>query len=242
MRLPDFIGIGAHKCGTSWVWKQLTAHPQICGAKKEVAYWLGTPKPIESYVKWFQDCPRHKLVGEFSPAYLASPKVVTRILKTKMNPLFFAVLRNPVDRAFSEYRHDIYKNAIPKNLSFLQAFNQRWPKQFGPNQNLQDKGRYADYLKSWFEAFGKHRVKIFLYDDMLTDPLGFIQKIYNALGVWDGYEPPEYDEEVKKMYNYYYEDNPLKITAREKGRVKRYYKRSIKDLEVLLERDLSFWL
>jgi Sulfotransferase domain len=242
MRLPDFIGIGAHKCGTSWVWKQLTSHPEICGIKKEIAFWIGDIKPIEDYAKWFNDCPRNKLVGEFSPAYLASPSVVKRILKSGMNPLFFAVLRNPIDRAFSEYKHDTFKNAIPKHLTFLEAFNERWPRFFGPNQNLQDKGRYADYLKAWFDAFGRHRVKVFLYDDLVKEPLKFIQDMYSILGVWKNYQPPGYKKEVKKMYNYYYDLNPIKLTNKERNEVKRYYKSSIKSLEVLLERDLSFWL
>ena len=120
----DFIGVGAQKSGTSWIYACLYEHPEICAPIKEIHYFSrerNFKKGIEWYKNIFNTCKKGQLKGEFSTTYLYDGKTPDRIKKEFPNTKIIISLRNPVDRAFSHYRNEIKGGHIPKNTTFEEA-------------------------------------------------------------------------------------------------------------------------
>jgi len=208
---PDFIGVGVQKSGTTWVARRLAEHPQVFIGKKEISFFT---HHFHKGYRWYNALFAQKgdrIAGEISPNYFISPrhseprlehyphwslqswwKHLTRpfpsardeIKKTYPGIKVFAVFRNPVDRAWSQYwmwaerKERIGKKRVIVPFEKMFRDNGRW---------IQDYGRYGTWLKHWLEAFPDFGV--FLYDDLLADPAAFIRSIYRFLGVDEGFEP-----------------------------------------------------
>ena len=235
----SFIGIGVYKCGTTWTFNQLRAHPQICAPEKEMHFFDWDKYSLRQYKRVFDDCPMHKICGEWTPEYFTRPGVPERIKRLTPNVKLLTILRNPVDRAFSNWKSARYKNNIPKKLSFLQAFFKNHPVGGRPHSTLRKRGMYVKHLQRWFAVFPRKQIKVMLYDNLVADNLGFIQDIYKWLGVRSSFVPPKVDEKFCRDYNIKYEN--LKMTNTERRKVKNFYLPSIQNLENLLNLDLSKW-
>ena len=105
-RLPDFIGIGTPKAGTTWLCRLLNQHPNISiSTKKEIHYFSSEDnygKGIEWYLSNLNVSDKNKLIGEFSTKYLKNfQKVIPRIKSTyegKKLPKMICILRNPLEK------------------------------------------------------------------------------------------------------------------------------------------------
>jgi len=208
---PDFIGVGVQKSGTTWVARRLAEHPQILLGKKEISFF--THEFHRGY-GWYHALFAGKgarLAGEISPNYFISPRrdeprlehyprwslqswwkhlvrpfpsARDEIRKTYPGIKVFAVFRNPVDRAWSQYwmwaerRERVGKKRLVVPFERMFRDNGRW---------IQDYGRYGTWLKHWREAFPDFGV--FLYDDLVADPAAFIRSIYRFLGVEETFAP-----------------------------------------------------
>jgi hypothetical protein len=125
--MPNFLGIGATKAGTTSVAKILAAHPQISFPKdgsKEIHYF-DEKYSIKSKQWYFNLFQKNIAIGEWSPSYLFVPECRDRIYET-LGPdvKFIVALRNPVERAFSHYCHAI------NNWSKDQFQNKGYPKEY----------------------------------------------------------------------------------------------------------------
>jgi len=103
---PNFLGIGAAKAGTTTLARQLSGHPEISFSRKgkELHFFDEQPITPESVAHYFSLFPSNIAVGEFTPSYLFDPKCrdqIRDVLGTETR--FIAILRNPVDRAYSHY-------------------------------------------------------------------------------------------------------------------------------------------
>lgn len=112
----DFIGIGTARSGTTWLFNALGQHPKICLSEpKEVMYFnyyhvhpnsninKNHTKPPSWYRNHFRHCQKNKIKGEFSTSYLYDEKAPLLIKKYFPDVKLIACLRNPIDRAYSEY-------------------------------------------------------------------------------------------------------------------------------------------
>ena len=118
---PDFIIIGATKCGTTSLFSYLNNHPQVLAPhKKEINFFnhnfqLGTPWYLAHFpaIADFSDY----ITGEASPFYIYDTQVVERISKLFPNIKLIAMLRNPVERTISEYYHAVNHGLETRSLS-----------------------------------------------------------------------------------------------------------------------------
>ena len=114
--LVDFIGIGVQKSATTWMYSMLTSHPEIKGAKgglknKEVnffnrSYFLG----FDWYNNKFEF--GDHIVGEFSTLYFPECSVPERVYKYNPDIKLILIVRNPIDRAFSQHKFQFMKNRL----------------------------------------------------------------------------------------------------------------------------------
>ena len=209
-RGPDFVGIGSQRCGTTWVAERLREHPQVYMVpQKEISFWCRYfHKGYDWYNAHFED-KGDRVAGEITPYYILTPRPDCALLqhyprwspRTFIRQLFrpdrpardgikqtypnckvFAVFRNPVDRAWSQYWMWVEtrkkRGKSRRIVSFEKMFcdNGRW---------IQLWGRYATLLKYWRRAFPS--MGVFLYDDLNADPKAFIASIYRFLDVDDAF-------------------------------------------------------
>lgn len=198
MKLPNFLIIGVQKAGTTSVYNYLRQHPQIyMSPVKETNFlekdWEELPKSqkakidtFEKYCQLFEGVQNEIAIGEASPNYLfhyeSSSKRIQRYVP---NAKLIAILRNPAERAYSDYLmhiRDAIGNGERTSLSDQIKFKAN--KSF-----VIRKGFYYTPLKHYFETFGKDKINVYLYDDLCKDSGEFMREMYRFVGVDDTFTP-----------------------------------------------------
>ncbi|MFH1759247.1 MAG: glycosyltransferase [Patescibacteria group bacterium] len=181
---PDFIGIGGQRSGTSWIYACLYEHPQIYAPLKEINFFSRERNWKKGY-GWYESVVG---MGEFSTSYLASPEAAERIYKKYPNVKLIVSLRNPVNRAFSNYMNDIVAGTVDEKISFSEALKN--------HPEYINNGRYATHIKNYLKFFKRDQLLILKYEDALKNPQQFIKKIYEFIGVDANFMPSMIDRRV----------------------------------------------
>lgn len=163
--LPTFLGIGVPRAGTTWLHDLLDSHPEVYvpSRRKEVHFFDRQPgKGLDWYAGFFPDereARRYEAIGEITPHYLYDEQAPDRILEMGSVDRFLVVLRDPVDRAYSEYGRALRDHAFDGSFeTFLDE-----------NPWVLEESRYADDLRRYVESFGRDRFLVLLFDEMLAD-------------------------------------------------------------------------
>jgi hypothetical protein len=189
----DFIGIGAPRCGTSWIANVLRAHPKICISEpKEVRYFnrmemqvgrlKGNVNPnfdqdISWYLKRFSHAKPGQLLGEISPVYLSDEQAPAAIKARYPDVKLIVCLRNPVDRAYSFYRLH-HGNRIINDMSFEEALDKE--------DVYVRTGMYGEHLARYLEHFDRNQVLFLVFEELIAEPERELNKVFEFLGG----EPP----------------------------------------------------
>src|SRR3989344_5825503 len=175
---PYFIGIGARKTASTWIYHCLYEHPEIYASIKEIHFFNNNDnyqKGLFWYESFFNKCPINKKTGEITSSYLTSPNAADRIYKLYPDVKIIICLRDPIERAFSHYLHDLRCGHLKKNIPFQKALLQ--------NPQYIENGLYYKYLKNYFALFPKKNILIMLYEDINKNPIKYIQTIYKFIGI-----------------------------------------------------------
>lgn len=180
--LPNFVVIGAPRCGTTWLHYNLRTHPDVFVPKEKELHFFDNryEEGIESYAAAFHGCSGQRAVGDITPAYLSGAYSSNRAIPETMHrhipdARLIAILRNPVDRAYSHYCFNLARDARNLGLSFEQKIAQR--------PQILEEGLYADHLERYVQLFGTDRLLVLLYEDIEPDPLSLLRRIYSFLEV-----------------------------------------------------------
>ena len=179
-RAPDFIGLGAQRAGTSWIYANLYEHPDICMPVKEIHFFSrerNWSKGYDWYENKFRNCSPHARAGEFSTSYLMDTNTPQRIHHRYPRVKLIASLRNPINRAYSNYMNDKMAGTVRQGKSFSEALKE--------HPEYTEQGYYCIQLRRYLQLFSRDQFLILVYEDSLRDPLGFIQSIYRFIGVED---------------------------------------------------------
>lgn len=181
----DFIGVGASKCATTWIYQCLKEHPEICmSSKKETAFFSQDhkyEKGLGYYSKFFSHCSKEKKRGEFSIGYLNTSEAPARIHSEFPNVKLIASLRNPIERAYSHYEFaKNIKTRISGYNSLREALSDR---------EFVKAGLYGHNLENYLRFFSEEDIKIVLYEDIQNSPRETIEHIYNFLDVDSNFNP-----------------------------------------------------
>ncbi|MEC4812394.1 MAG: sulfotransferase domain-containing protein [Scytonema sp. PMC 1069.18] len=209
MKMPNFLIIGAAKAGTTSLYHYLKQHPQVyMSPVKETNFFAYEGEnrefhgqggqvikffhitSIEAYQALFQGVSNETAIGEASPMYLYTPQVPERIQQYIHSTKLIAILRDPVERAFSHFSHFVRDGYEPL-ADFSQAI-QEAEVRFRNNLlggNYVRYGFYYAHLKPYFERFDKDRIRIYLYEDLKASPLYVLQDIFRFLNVNDTFIP-----------------------------------------------------
>lgn len=175
----NFMGIGAQKCGTTWLCRTLARHPEISfPAGKEVFFWdKYRERGLDWYKGKFPD--NGKVNGEITPAYALLPDDVVASVKENFPALrLIYVIRNPVDRAWSAARMMLARS----EMLHTEASDQWFLDVFKSTGSL-GRGDYESTIRRWRSAFGDDALLILRFEDLCVDPVGFANICLDHIGV-----------------------------------------------------------
>ncbi len=210
--LPNFIGVGPGRTGTTWLDAVLEGHVGLPRRVKELDFFSKNyGEGIEWYAAHFRHCASGRPVGEFSPSYYRFPGAPERIALHIPRCKIIVTLRNPVARAYSHYKM-LRHYAFVRNISFERALQ--------TNPQIMDENRYASHLLRWYKEFGKDRVLVCLFDDLCSKPQSFLDRICDFL------EAPRRDVgsvRIRKEAVNSYERMPKSVWLARRGRKLRWW-------------------
>ena len=183
-RAPDFIGLGAQRSGTSWLYACLYDHPGICIPVKEAHFFSrerNWSKGIGWYESIFRGCSQDAKAGEVSTSYLPDADASQRIRAHYPSVKLMACLRDPADRAFSNYMNDVKAGMIKGSVPFAAALRD--------HPEYIEQGRYFTHLRKYLDLFSPDQLLILLHEESLAEPLRFMQRIYGFIGVDPSFVP-----------------------------------------------------
>src|SRR5712692_9064042 len=196
MRLPDFIIGGAPRSGTTWLYHLLDRHPDVYMATPvtpEPKFFLVDQiyeKGLAYYADhWFAAAGHSRLAGEKSTDYLESAPAAERIARDLPGVKLVFILREPVDRAYSNYLwtrmngletedfhtalrlEDQRERELPERLKFVRPFS------------YFSRGLYADLLTRYLERFTRDQILILRFEHILATPAALAEQLQRFLGL-----------------------------------------------------------
>jgi len=201
--LPDFLIIGTQKGGTASLWDYLLQHPHVYRAsRKETNYfninymkgtrWYRAQFPCKFWDRYSTLVHGHDIItGEATPDYIFHPHCAQRSRQTVPNVKIIVLLRNPVDRAYSNYQHEVRLGV--ENLSFEEAVACEEQRLLGERERILSdegynsfnyyhftylkRGVYVDQIKNWMDLFPREQILLIKSEDFFSDP----QEAYNEV-------------------------------------------------------------
>jgi hypothetical protein len=204
MSLPNFLVIGAYRSGTTTLHDALGAHREIFVPKRKEPSFFAfdgvspTSSPtyrrsitsLEEYERLFEAAGDENAVGEVSPEYLANPTACPRIKARVPGARLVAVLRNPIERAHSDFLMYVGDGREP-DADFGRALGEQEERYRAglPTGYYVRTGFYGRQLRPFFEAFPQKQIQIHLFDDFARDPVGVLRAVFAFLRVQPGLGP-----------------------------------------------------
>ena len=221
--LPDFLIIGGQRCGTSSLYYYLTDQNGISSADtKEVHFfddyfarginWYRAQFPT-SLDKYYVEhiCHHHFITGEASPYYIFHPHAPRRISAVLPHIKLIALLRNPIDRAYSQYWLEI--KGKYETLSFEEAIASEPDRIAGEREKIVNdenyhsfqhrrytymtRGIYIDQIENWLNYFPRDQFLFLKAEDLYTNPASIVRQTLEFLGI------PDNEIDTNKEYKKY---------------------------------------
>jgi hypothetical protein len=210
MALPDFLVIGAPKAGSTAVHQAMVQHEQLfLTTPKEPKFFMtGATRPLRvtqrgpgdahsarewiwrrrDYERLFDAAPEGTLRGESTPFYLWDRAAHRRIRRLVPDAKLIAIIRDPVDRAYSNWAH-LWCDGLETEPDFLTACRlepRRVRAGFAPFWRYLELGRYGHQLTDLFAVFPREQVHVLRYRDLIDEPARAMDEVFAFLGVATG--------------------------------------------------------
>jgi len=200
--LPDFVVIGGTKSGTTSLHYYLIQHPGIISERNVHFFEYMQTNSIEWYRAYFPTKAyknfKKLTVGEQTATYLSHPLIPKRIHTTIPNAKLIVVLRNPVDRAYSNYKHQVregiekrtFEDAIKSELKRIEICKNN-PEYKINNNDFNNNvvfsylrhGIYVDFIKAWMKFFTKEQFLILPTYELNNNRVKFLKQVFDYLNV-----------------------------------------------------------
>jgi Sulfotransferase family len=192
---PNLFIVGVARAGTTSLASYLDQHPAIFMAPIKEPYfftryhphWVSVPHDESAYLGLFRQGGGARYRGEATPAYFWDSESAHAIRSTSPDARIVISLREPIDRALSEYlllRRTIYET----RSSFLDVVSQELQmsndiRGDDPRDNYVARGLYAEGVSRYFATFGRDRVHVVFFEEFVRDPRSEMRNLYAFLGV-----------------------------------------------------------
>lgn len=165
MTLPNFIGIGAPRAGTSWLNTLLASHPDVFTptVRDEINFF---DYYYERGVEWYEtlfpgteSAARYRAIGEITPQYLECEECPERIFTLLPDGRLIVMLRHPVARAYSQYGLYVQRRNYKGSFEDFVAAKPR----------SLERGFYSRYLKRYLRHFDRAQILALVFEDAVKD-------------------------------------------------------------------------
>jgi hypothetical protein len=196
VRLPDFIIGGAPRAGTTWLHALLDRHPAVHMARPvtpEPKFFLVDhlyAKGLAHYATtWFEGVPDGMIAGEKSTDYLESAPAAERIARDIPRVKLIFILREPVERAYSNYlwtkmnglEHESFATALALEEQRERQLPERL--RFARPYSYYSRGLYADLLQPYISRFPREQLLVLRFEDIVSRPERLAERVHRFLGV-----------------------------------------------------------
>lgn len=207
--LPNFLIVGAARSGSTALYRHLRAHPDVfLPPRKEIHFFdHNWDRGIDWYRRYYDSVSHEHALGEATPSYMYEPDAVVRMASVVPDARLVAILRHPVDRAYSHYW--LNRGQGRERLGFeaaLDAEAGRLATGAGLEPGVQrrrwayvDRGRYLPQLRRLCDHYPRERLLVLVFEhDLRASPQLTYATVCRFLGVDDGFVAPELDEAVNR--------------------------------------------
>ncbi len=202
-KMPTFLLIGAARSGTTALYSYLQQHPEIFMSKRKESNFfafedelLGCAGPgadyinnsirtLSDYRRLFDDVGIEKVIGEACPLYLYSEKAPLRIRHHLPDVKLIAVLRNPIEQAFSHFLYAKRQMLEPLDdfSSALKSEAERKRKHWQPLFQYSQFPKYHQQLKRYYDIFPEQQIRVYSYEEFSENPQAVLGDIHSFIGV-----------------------------------------------------------
>jgi len=220
--LPDFIIIGSMKCGTTSLYYDICEHPCASpAAYDEIGFfdsnfhlglnWYRSMFPTKRRIEDIRRKEGVAITGEDTPFYFWNPVAAKRIQKLLPNIKLITILRNPIDRAYSEYQDLVSSESnSPSFETFIEnEINTRRKDSsliteenfeiFNQKNSYLLKGIYVDQLKIWAGLFPKEQIFTLSTENLNSEPITALESVFQYLNLPD-YKIKNTQRQKQKKY------------------------------------------
>ncbi len=181
LTLPSFLGIGAQKSGTTWLYANLRCHPELYLPDNKEVHYLDRHyyRGLRWYAAHFRNA-GGRLAGEITPAYAAiSPERIRFVHAVMPNLRLLFLLRNPVDRAWSQAVSTLLRRPSRK----LADLSEREIIAHLQSDVSLKRGSYINCLDNWLAVYPADRLFVGYFEDVAERPLALLSAVLAHLGV-----------------------------------------------------------
>ena len=198
--LPNLVVIGVVRSGTTSLYHYLSQHPSIIkSAYDELGYfdsnydlglnWYKSLFPTIFEKKKVEEKNGKFITYDVTPFYIYNEKVPKRIQKIIPDSKLILILRNPVDRAYSNYfitkQNKKFEDIISEEKETLKIIDQKNKEEYYKfvHTSLLSRGFYAEQLEKWFKIFPRNQILIIKSEDFAIQTNKIMNEIFNFLGL-----------------------------------------------------------
>lgn len=228
---PDFLIIGVQRAATTSLYHYLTSHPQIVVTHKwRETYYFDNPENYRKGFGWYighfpaKLRKGNKLTFEASPSYMYHKHIPELIKQDLGNIKMIAIVRNPVDRAYSAWQmYHSYSSLPHKHLrdrADERTFAEAIAQEFNPESNTAkypynyiDRGKYAQQIENYYNYFGKDNILILNFEQFCHNLGAALNRVCDLLNI-DYFSPNKINEFQNQKYaiaNYVTSSNHAQI-------------------------------
>jgi len=208
--LPDFVIVGAPKCGTTSLFTYLASHPLVMRSSIKEVHFVDRERNFARGERWYRawfppvatlervgrEHGRDRAIcGEATPNYLAHPDGAARLHSVVPDARLIVLLREPGARAWSQFRWSKRWNIEPLDfVDALEAEPERLPARFEMMRDRETRewfttasyatrGCYAEQLASWFAVYPRDQILVLRSEDLFGDPAATYRRACAFLGL-----------------------------------------------------------
>lgn len=241
---PSFIIAGIQKGGTTSLYNYLNSHSQILSVfQKEIHYfdfkyhkgtkWYAANFPFKWSVR------KRQLVGEATPTYLYSPLAPMRIKRFKADMKIIILLRNPIERAYSDFKYGVklgtrsasanFEDRVKTELDWLDKNIERLKKDENAGFLVTNHchylgpGLYDIWLSNWQDQFPAEQLLVISSSELFKHTQQTMDRVHNFLGIdsftygslkaYNTNSYPEITNECYDLLNTFYRPHMQKLES-----------------------------
>jgi hypothetical protein len=232
----NFLGIGAQKCGTTWLFELLSLHPQVrFPAGKEVHFWDGQrERGVDWYEGLFEGQPPSVAVGEITPAYaILAPPIIAEVARAFPALRLIYLIRNPIDRAWSSALMAMQRAELQ-----IDEVSDQWFIDHFESRGSRARSDYETCIRNWRAVYPADQLQLIQYEHIGAQPFDVYRGCCSHLSI-EPHDTPQIRVQANQVV---FAGSRDPIRASLSDYLHDIYRQPIESLSRYLETDLSGWL